>query len=253
MSAPRRRKASAVGLQRPLVTLCFPAYNEEATLADVIGEALTVMPQLGAAYEIIVCDDCSTDRTPEILAALAHDASELKLVTHGRNLGIRDTFEDLYAQASGEYVFLNATDGQWPTHILLDMLAEIGDLDVLVASRRQKYYSVYRSLVSWAQNAACRYLFGVEPYDAGAVKLYRREVVKTIIPRSRSPFAEAERLVLAARAGYRIGNHPVDVQPRRHGRSGIRPRVVLQALLDLAGLWWRIHGLGERPVAARAA
>ena len=49
----------------PLISIVIPVYNGEAFVADAID---SVLAQKGAAFELIVIDDGSTDATPAILA-----------------------------------------------------------------------------------------------------------------------------------------------------------------------------------------
>lgn len=222
----------------PSVSVCFPAYNEEATVATVIREAHDLLSSSGIDYEIIVCDDGSEDRTAEIIRELASQIPRLRALYHSQNLGIRATFEHLYAEASKEFVFLNATDRQWDTRILFDLLPLTRDWDVIVASRKRKHYGIIRAVVSWAFNAIPPLLFGVKTYDAGAVKLIRREIIQRFPLVSRSPFSEAERLIRAARAGYRITEFPVDISPRRTGRAlGVSWFAVREAIADVYRVW----------------
>jgi hypothetical protein len=123
--------------------------------------------------------------------------------------------------------------------------------DIIVASRLDKHYGPARRFVSWCYNAIPPVLFGVRTLDAGAVKLARREALQCCTPISRSPFAEAERLVRAARAGYRITAYPVRTYERRSGRArGASPRLVAQALTDVARVWWSLWR-DQRPLRRR--
>jgi glycosyltransferase involved in cell wall biosynthesis len=222
----------------PGVSVCFPAYNEQDTIAGVLEEAHALVADAGIDYEILVCDDGSTDRTGAIIDALAARIPRMRVIHHPRNLGIHDTFEHLYRETTKTFVFLNSTDRQWDTRILLDMLPLTRDYDVIIASRIEKYYRVDRRFVSWGFNVVPRLLFGVSTYDAGAVKLVRREIIERFALVSRSPFSEAERLIRAARAGYRVLNRPTRTSPRRSGRArGISRTLVKDALLDVPRVW----------------
>lgn len=222
----------------PSVSVCFPAYNEEATIAAVIREAHDLLSSSGIDYEIIVCNDGSEDRTGEIIEGVASQIPRLRVLHHSHNLGIRATFEHLYAEASKDFVFLNAADRQWDTRILFDLLPLTKDGDVIVASRKRKHYGIIRAVVSWVFNAIPPLLFGVKTYDAGAVKLIRREIIERFPLVSRSPFSEAERLIRAARAGYRITEFPVDISPRRTGQArGVTWAAVWEAVNDVYRVW----------------
>jgi len=226
----------------PGVSVCFPAYNEGQTLRAVLEDARTLLAGSGLDYEILICDDGSTDETPAIIRDVAAGDPRIRAWRHDRNQGIFATFEDLYAQAAKEFVFLNSTDEQWETRVLLDLLPLSASADVVIASRRDKQYPPVRRAVSWAFNALPTLLFGVRTYDAGAVKLMRRDIITRCAIVSRSPFAEAERLIRAARLGYRIVDYPVDTKPRRGGQGhGADRRVMWGAVVDLVRVWVALH------------
>ena len=133
------------------------------------------------------------------------------------------------------------------------MLPLTGAWDVIIAARRHKHYGVRRSLISWGFNLLPRLLFGVTTGDAGAVKLVRREIIMRFELISRSPFSEAERLIRASRAGYRIMQRPTETFPRRRGRArGLSGRLVIDALLDVPKVWWAMRS-DEVPLKADAA
>jgi glycosyltransferase involved in cell wall biosynthesis len=247
MDSLQREESHSVKL--PSVSVCFPAYNEEATVGEVLQEAHDLLSASGLDYEIIVCNDGSVDRTGAIIESMACRLQRMRAINNPRNLGIRATFERLYSEAAKEFVFLNSTDQQWPTRILFDMLALTSDWDIIIASRKQKHYSPARRFVSWGFNTAPSILFGVRTYDAGAVKLVRREIIERFTLVSRSPFSEAERLIRSARAGYRITEYPVTIAARRAGRAqGVSFGSVVEALKDVirVRLDLRSKASGER-------
>ena len=113
---------------------------------------------------------------------------------------------------------------------------------VPVDARTKQPYGVYRHVVSWGYRALPRLLFGVELFDSGSVKLVRRRIYQEIPVGSRSVFAEAERLIRAARAGFEIGKVDIVQEPREGGRAaGARLSTVARAVSDMAALWWRLR------------
>ncbi len=235
-------------MNSPSVSVCFPAYNEQETVFAVVTQAHELLAPSGIEYEILVCNDGSSDRTREVIDLLAGSVAFLRVLHNERNLGIRATFERLYSEASKEFVFLNSTDQQWETRILFELLPLAANWDVIIASRKEKHYGVTRSVVSWAFNAIPSVLFGVRTFDAGAVKLMRREIIERFPVVSRSPFSEAERLIRASRAGYRITSYPVTTATREAGKAkGVSLGAVLEALKDVGRVWWSLRAsLKER-------
>jgi glycosyltransferase involved in cell wall biosynthesis len=237
------------------VSVCFPAYNEEATIAGVLQEAHELLAGSGLDYEILVCNDGSADRTGEIIEGLKEKVARMRVLHHQSNRGIRATFEHLYSEAGKDFVFLNSTDRQWKTGILFQMLPLTKDWDIIIASRKKKRYSPVRHFVSWGFNLLPRLLFGVKTYDAGAVKLQRREVIERLPIVSLSPFSEAERLIRAARAGYRITEYPVEIEERKSGKArGVSLASVSEAFKDLFRVWRSLRNepKGKPPLADEA-
>jgi Glycosyl transferase family 2 len=224
------------------VSVCFPAYNEEATIGEVLLEANELLSSSTLNYEILVCNDGSRDRTGIIIDEMAAVIPRLRVLHHQRNLGIWRTFEHLYSEATKEFVFLNSTDQQWQTSIIFDMLPLTRDWDVIVASRIEKHYGTMRRFISWGFNRVPAIVFGAHTFDAGAVKLIRREIIEHFTLVSRSPFSEAERLIRAARAGYQITELPVEVSVRQTGVAhGVKLGVVISSLMDIPRVWWSLR------------
>ena len=83
----------------PSVSVCFPAYNEEAAIADVLQEAHGLLSGSGLDYEIVVCDDGSRDGTAAIVEDLVRRVPAIRFLKHPQNLGISATFEHLFSAA----------------------------------------------------------------------------------------------------------------------------------------------------------
>lgn len=233
------RRSDESGWHYPSISVCFPAYNEQAVVRHVVMEAHDLLKDSGLEYEIVACDDGSTDQTGEILDELSHKIPSLRVFHNTKNMGMHFTFEFLYGSATKDYVFLNATDRQWPTQCIFQLLPLTRSYDIIVASRINKHYGIYREILSRAFNAIPRWIFGIETYDAGAVKLIKREIIERFKLVSRSPFSEVERMVRAARAGYRISEFRINTAPRKTGVArGAKPRLLFDALVDVVRVWW---------------
>ena len=238
--SPNRGALKESGRYEKGITICIPAYNEEATIEHVVLEANTVLGRLSLPGEILVVDDCSRDRTWEVLSRLQATLPNLQIRRHAVNRGIAVTFEELYRWAKTELVFLNSADGQWRMSTVLDLLPMIDHYDIVVARRSDKHYGPARGLISWLFNALPRVLFLTRTYDAGSVKLARRFIYDIPII-SAGVFVEAERMIRARRLGYRIGVKDVAHFPRRTGKArGAKPALVLEAIRDLFRCWFDI-------------
>jgi glycosyltransferase involved in cell wall biosynthesis len=97
-------------MTRPLVTAFMPVYNAEAFLAAAL-ESLTAQDY--EPYEIVVCDDGSTDRTPEILASYP----EIRTVRQ-ENRGRAAACNAAIAASRGELLTSFDGDDLWPSNRL---------------------------------------------------------------------------------------------------------------------------------------
>jgi glycosyltransferase involved in cell wall biosynthesis len=87
------------GPNPPLVSICIPAYNAERFIAATLESALA---QDYPHFEIIVSDDCSTDRTLEILSDYAHTG--VQVISQPRNLGMHANWNAVIRASNGKYV-----------------------------------------------------------------------------------------------------------------------------------------------------
>ncbi len=90
------------------VALC--TYNGEKYL-DV--QLQSILDQTLAVHEIIVCDDCSTDKTAEILEKYKQSDSRFKIYKNKTNIGTIGNFEKAISLCSGDYIFLSDQDDIW--------------------------------------------------------------------------------------------------------------------------------------------
>lgn len=99
-------------MNKPLVSICIPAYNASPFIAETIS---CWVSQTYQNLEIIILDDCSTDDTYEIAQTLAKDDKRIKVFKNAKNLGIGANWNETYAKAEGEYVVIaNADDIYYP-------------------------------------------------------------------------------------------------------------------------------------------
>lgn len=93
---------------RPMVTIMVPAHNEEVVIEETLKYLLTKLNY--DHYEVLVMDDGSTDRTPEILERLQKQYSNLRVIRIEDNQGKAHAFNIGMFFAKGEYILSNDAD-----------------------------------------------------------------------------------------------------------------------------------------------
>lgn len=111
----------------------MPAYNEEATLEEIVGLVLKI-PQLA---ELIIVDDCSRDRTPEIAAAIVARDARVRYVRQEKNGGKTEALKKGFELSTGDIVIVQDADMEYDPAEIADVIAPIidGHADVVYGSR----------------------------------------------------------------------------------------------------------------------
>lgn len=115
------------------LSVVIPVYNEEDTLAAIV-ERVLALPQV---LEIVVVDDGSTDKTPEILKNLSTKHSEIQAVRHHTNLGKTAALRSGVCLTQGEVVIVQDADLEYSPEEIPQVIAPIlnGQADVVFGSR----------------------------------------------------------------------------------------------------------------------
>ena len=92
----------------PVLSLIVPAYNEAATLPDVLRR----LEQLEISHEIVVVDDCSTDGTAAAMQDFDGNA-HIRLIQHVRNRGKGASLRTGFAVATGSIFVVQDADMEY--------------------------------------------------------------------------------------------------------------------------------------------
>ena len=85
------------------VSVCVVTYNQERYIAECLQSL--VDQETNFNFEVIVSDDCSTDRTPEIIKDFQRRYPDIiKPILHEKNIGALKNFIFVHEQARGNYI-----------------------------------------------------------------------------------------------------------------------------------------------------
>lgn len=123
-----------------LISIITPCYNAAAVIAETIE---SVLAQTYQNWEMLICDDCSTDNSVEIIKAYCEKDSRIKLFSTPKNTGTPAEPRNIAIDnANGELVaFLDADDVWLPEK--LDQ-----QIDFIKQSNYDLVYSDYEKM-SW--------------------------------------------------------------------------------------------------------
>ena len=94
-----------------MITVMVPAYNEELYLRDTVYDIVRCGERSNVELDIIVVNDGSTDRTPEIINELEKKHPFIRSVHNRKNLGIGNSLSNLIKIAKGDKLLILPGDG----------------------------------------------------------------------------------------------------------------------------------------------
>lgn len=98
-----------------LISIAIATYNGEQFIRQQMD---SILAQTMSDYEIVICDDCSTDKTTSILENYASHHSRIKIFKNDQNLGFKKNFEKAISLCRGKYIALCDQDDIWnPNHL----------------------------------------------------------------------------------------------------------------------------------------
>lgn len=238
---------SDLAAERPRLTFFFPAYNEEENVETTVRRALDqVGPLADGSIEVLVVDDGSTDRTPQLADALAAADPRVR-VHHQANRGYGGALRAGFTNARGELICFSDGDLQFDLgemSRLLDRLddAAKGPVDAVIGWRIKRRDPPHRIVIAKTYNAIVSVLFGLRVRDIDcAMKLFRREVFDGLRLDTDSPFLSAELLIKLRARGERLAQVGVTHFPRAAGtNSGASFIKILRTFRDIGKLRWAL-------------
>jgi glycosyltransferase involved in cell wall biosynthesis len=106
----------------PLVTVGVPVYNGEKLLPRALD---AVLAQEYGNLEILISDNASTDRSPEIIREYAGRREGIRIIRRERNFGASENFQLLVREARGKYFFWASADDSWDPHFVTRTVAAL--------------------------------------------------------------------------------------------------------------------------------
>ena len=105
--------------QNPLVSVCVPTYNYRHFLRDCIE---SVRAQTLSDWELIICDDCSTDETSALVDSYAAIDSRIRYIRNEQRLGMNRNLKRAAGAGRGQYLKILCAD-DWLAPKCLEVLS----------------------------------------------------------------------------------------------------------------------------------
>jgi len=202
----------------PFLSIVIPAYNEENRLPNTLEQVFHFLEKQPFAWEILVVENGSNDRTFEIARKFADRLQNVRAL-HSEERGKGLAIQHGVMAAAGEYVFMCDADLSMPVEEISKFIPpQLKSVDIAIASREApgsvRYNEpYYRHFTGRVFNTLIRLLVlpGLQDTQCG-FKCIRAQVARDIFRyQTLTGWAfDVELLFIARRHGYRIVEIPID-------------------------------------------
>jgi glycosyltransferase involved in cell wall biosynthesis len=202
-------------LRDPLVSVVMPAYNERATIDEIVRRVLAVPLRI----ELLVVDDCSTDGTRELLQQMQRELG-FTLVLQPANAGKGAALRAGFAQVRGDIAVVQDADLEYSPEeypLLIELICE-GRADVVYGSRflgRHRVFLFVHYMGNRLLTLLTNILYNTMLTDMETCfKAMRVEVLRSMTLRSNRFGIEPEITAKIFKRGYRVYEVPITYDGR---------------------------------------
>jgi glycosyltransferase involved in cell wall biosynthesis len=175
-------------------SIVIPVYNSEKTLEELINRTENLFIGLSLSYEIILIDDCSVDRSWELLKKIHSFSSKIKIIRLVRNFGQHNALLAGFNICSGKFIVTLDDDLQHPPEEIPKLISKINEGYFVVYGKYPPDNSNFIEdfLSRGYQKLIHKILVIPTNLFISSFVIYRRETVQNIISiKSSYPFLPA--------------------------------------------------------------
>lgn len=229
---PTKKHFLFCGQRFPMISIAMATYNGSKYVQLQLD---SILQQTISDFEIIICDDNSSDETWEILQKNSVRDSRIKVFRNKQNLGFKANFEKAINLCQGEYVALADQDDIWEKNHLEILLSRIGTKsiacgDALLIDSNGNSLNKTLSDVNFLEtepqanlDVAYRVFFNSSCFQ-GASMLIRRDFFKIALPiPEKAKYHDAWFAALAPFVNGLIYTKTIITQHRRHASNASQP------------------------------
>ncbi len=216
--------------QRPVYSVVAPVYNEQELVAEFCRRVVATMEQLQEPFEIVLINDGSRDRSPEIMRDLNAADPRIKVINFSRNFGHQLAITAGMDYASGDAVVVIDSDLQDPPEVIPSLIEQWkqGYQVVFAVRSEREGETAFKRLTASMFYRLIRRITNVDiPVDTGDFRLMDRKVVKTL-----SQMREQKRFMRGLSVW--VGFKQTGVSYKRDARKAGETKYPLKKMLKFA-------------------
>ncbi|HEY1980246.1 MAG TPA: glycosyltransferase family 2 protein [Xanthobacteraceae bacterium] len=186
------------------ISFVVPALNEETVVGIVARDIHNHVDRAVATYELILIDDGSSDRTGEIMEALARDLPNVRVLHNKPNIGLGASYQRGVAESRYDYVMMLCGDGGLPASSLPPIIEKIGAADIVIPyiTNLRSIKTPLRYMISRSYTRVLNLLSGQNLHYYNGLPVHRRQLLTASIMTSSGFGFQGEILVKLLKLGH---------------------------------------------------
>ena len=231
--SPSTEAVAAGASQRwPGISVVVPVYGSEGMLPELVDRLGQSLPAMAERFELILVNDCSPDRSWEVISRLVDDHSWVHGINLMRNYGQHNAL--LCGIRSAQYPVIVTIDDdlQHPPEEIPKVLAVLArGYDVVYGTPAQEQHGLLRDMASLTTKLALQSVMGAEiARQVSAFRVFRRELTAAF-EQYEGAYVSID--VLLTWATNRFSATSVRHEPRKQGTSGYTFRKLFRHAMNM--------------------
>ena len=226
--------------QVPLISIVIHVYNEEKILESSVKEIIRETDKLQTDYEILLCENGSTDRTTEIAHQLSTMHPQVRVI-HYPEPNYGKALERGIIEAIGQYIVCFEIDF-WDAAFIEISKVLLRKYDAVIGSKRAKgardKRPLIRRMITLSFNLFLRFIFGFQGTDTHGVKAFRRDMALDVVKdcKTGKDIFATELILRMERSGFYMCELPLEIEEKRPPSINLIKRVP-STIKNLITLW----------------
>ena len=214
------------------ISVIVPVYNSEIMLPELVSRLQPVLDSIAVAFELVLVNDGSRDRSWEVISRLAQENSWVRGINLMRNYGQHNALLCGIRAAQYDVVVTMDDDLQHPPEEIPALFQKITEgYDVVYGTPLTEQHGIWRNITARITKLPLRGIIDTKiARNASAFRAFRSHL-RDAFAHYKSPFVSID--VLLSWGTTRFSAVPVNRNPRRAGMSNYTIRKLASHVLDM--------------------
>jgi len=218
------------------LSIIIPVYNEEVSIEETIEKTKKTIKNIDMKTEIIIVNDCSKDRSHEILKNI----EDIIYLRHPKNKGYGASLKTGIKNAKGDLIAITDADGTYPIEELSNLIKYTKKYDMVIGARTKKGVQIplIRRPAKWFIRKLAEYLTNNKIPDLNSgLRIFKKEMALRFWNLFPNGFSFTSTITIASMINdYSVIFIPINYYKRK-GKSSIHP---IKDFLGFINLIFRI-------------